>query len=87
MPAWVPGYTPQQAALLAPVHHEVKTPARRVFPDLDRFGYANNRPLADPADAVKFTRMVTKVLDESPRFYSLDELPPGAANPVTAGTA
>jgi tetratricopeptide (TPR) repeat protein len=82
VPSWVPANTPQQAALLAPVEHAVKAPAQRVFPDLDRFGYANNRPLADPADAVKFTRMVTQVLTDSARFYALGELPPGAANAV-----
>src|SRR5690348_1704924 len=83
VPAWVPEATPEQAALLSPVQRAIKSPAPRVFPDLARFGYAPNRPLADPADAIKFTRMVTKLLSDSPRFYSLEELPPGAANPVT----
>jgi tetratricopeptide (TPR) repeat protein len=82
VPSWVPANTPQQAALLAPVERTIKTPAHRVFPILERFGYANNRPLADTADAIKFTRMVTQVLNDSPRFYSLDELPAGAANPI-----
>ncbi len=82
VPAWVPAPTPQQAALLAPTEHAVKAPAHRVFPDLERFGYANNRPLADVEDAAKFTRLTTRVLNESPSFYALDELPPGAANPV-----
>jgi tetratricopeptide (TPR) repeat protein len=82
VPAWVPAFTPQQAALLAPVERAIKAPAQRVFPDLDRFGYANNRPLASPDDAVKFTRMVTKVLNDSARFYALEALPPGAANPI-----
>jgi tetratricopeptide (TPR) repeat protein len=82
VPAWVPSITPQQAALLAPVERAVKAPAARVFPDLTRFGYANNVPLAAPADAVKFTRMVDQVLDDSPRFYALVDLSPGAANPV-----
>jgi tetratricopeptide (TPR) repeat protein len=82
VPAWVPAYTPQQTALLAPVERAIKAPAQRVFPALDRFGYANNRPLANTDDAVKFTRMVTKVLNDSARFYSLEELPSGAANGV-----
>lgn len=82
-PAWVPSPTPQQAALLTPVQREVKAPATRVFPVLSRFGYANNRRLANPEDAVKFTRMVAKVLTDSARLYSLDTLPPGAENPVT----
>jgi tetratricopeptide (TPR) repeat protein len=82
VPSWVPANTPQQAALLAPLERSIKAPAQRVFPDLERFGYANNRPLADTADAIKFTRMVTQVLNDSARFYALDELPPGAANPI-----
>jgi tetratricopeptide (TPR) repeat protein len=82
VPSWVPAPSRPQAALLAPVERAVKAPAARVFPDLERFGYANNRPLASPEDAVKFTRMVTQVLNDSPRFYVLEELPSGAANPV-----
>ncbi len=82
VPSWVPASTPQQAALLAPSEHAIKAPATRVFPDLQRFAYANNRPLTDLEDAGKFTRMVTKVLNDSPRFYALEELPPGAANTV-----
>ncbi len=81
-PSWVPAITPQQAALLAPVGRAVKVPAARVLPALERFGYANNRPLADAADAAKFTRMVNQVLNDSPRFYALEPLTPGAANPV-----
>lgn len=49
VPAWVPASTPQQAAILAPLDRAVKAPAARVFPDLVRFGYANNLPLAAPA--------------------------------------
>lgn len=82
VPSWVPADTPPQVALLAPVERAVKAPASRAFPDLERFGYANNRPLADPQDAVKFTRMVTQVLNDSPRFYVLEDLPAGAANPI-----
>ncbi len=82
VPSWVPAYTPQQTALLTPSNHPVKAPAQRVFPSLDRFAYANNRKLENVEDAVKFTRMVTKVLNDSPRFYVLGELPPGAANPI-----
>jgi tetratricopeptide (TPR) repeat protein len=82
VPSWVPANTPQQAGLLAPVERAIKSPAHRVFPSLERFGYANNRPLVDTADAIKFTRMVTQVLNDSPRFYSLDELPAGAANSI-----
>jgi tetratricopeptide (TPR) repeat protein len=82
VPSWVPANTPQQAGLLTPVERAIKSPAHRVFPSLERFGYANNKPLESTADAIKFTRMVTQVLNDSPRFYSLDELPAGAANPI-----
>ena len=82
VPRWVPALTAEQQALLAPSDHAVKAPAKRVLPALERFGYAPNRPLADQEDAVKFTRMVTQVLNDSPRFYSLHEAPPSAANLV-----
>jgi tetratricopeptide (TPR) repeat protein len=82
LPAWLPKYTPQQLALLAPVEQAIKVPALRVFPDLQRFWYANNRPLADLAEALKFTRMVATILTDSPRFYTLDEAPPELSNPV-----
>jgi tetratricopeptide (TPR) repeat protein len=82
VPSWVPALSSAQTALLAPVKRAVKSPAARVFPDLERFGYANNRPLARDEDAIKFTRMVTQVLNDSPRFYVLGDLPAGAANPI-----
>lgn len=79
--AWLPAYTPAQLALLTPVSHTIQTPATRVLPDLQRFWYANNRPLRDPGEAVKFTRMVATVLSDSPRFYSIDEAPAELENP------
>src|SRR5262249_40942767 len=82
VPSWVPQRTPEQQALLAPTERPVRAPAEAGYPDLERFGYANNRPPASPEDAVKFTRMVAKVLDDSARFYVLGELPDGAANLV-----
>lgn len=81
-PSWVPAPTPQQRELLAPLKRPIQTPAARVFPDLSRFGYAPSRPLASPADALKFTKMVTQVLNDSPRFYTLGEAPAEAANLV-----
>lgn len=81
-PAWVPALTAQQRALLAPVQRTIKVPAARVFPDLARFAYAPSRPLASPEDAVRFTRMVTQVLNDSPRFYTLETAPAEAANLV-----
>lgn len=82
VPSWAPALTPQQKALLQPVDRAIKARAERVFPDLSRFGYAPSRPLADAQDAVKFARMVTQVLNDSPRFYTLGEAPAEAANLV-----
>jgi tetratricopeptide (TPR) repeat protein len=82
VPSWVPARTAAQEALLAPTGRAIRSPAEAVYPDLDRFGYAPNRPLEGAEDAVKFTRMVTQVLNDSPRFYTLEELPAGAANLV-----
>jgi len=80
--AWIPPYTPAQLALLAPVDHAVTARATRVLPDLARFAYAENRPLRDPDEAVKFTRMVATVLNDSPRFYAIAEADPGLENPL-----
>ena len=80
VPAWLPAYTAQQQALLAPVSHPIQTPAERVFPDLERFWYANNRRLDEPEDALKFTRMVATILSDSPRFYALDAVPGDVEN-------
>ncbi|MEJ7731983.1 MAG: tetratricopeptide repeat protein [Polyangiaceae bacterium] len=80
VPSWLPPYTAAQQALLAPVKEPIQVPARRVFPDLERFGYANNRRVADPLETVKFTRMVATVLQDSPRFYFLDKTGPENAN-------
>lgn len=82
VPAWVPALTAEQRALMAPVQRTIKVPAARVFPDLARFGYAPSRPLGNPDDAVRFTRMVTQVLNDSPRFYTLESAPAEAANLV-----
>src|SRR5262249_52431736 len=73
---------PQQLSLLKPVDHPIQVPAVRVFPDLQRFWYANNRPLATAEDAFKFTKMVATILNDSPRFYTLDVGAPEAANPI-----
>ena len=80
VPAWLPPYTAAQQALLAPVKEPIQVPARRVFPDLERFGYASNRRVADPMETVKFTKMVATVLQDSPRFYFLDKTGPENAN-------
>ena len=82
VPAWLPPYTAAQKALLAPVKTPIQVPAHRVFPDLERFGYAPNRKLVDPIESVKFTKMVATVLHDSPRFYVLDKTDPQHANTI-----
>jgi tetratricopeptide (TPR) repeat protein len=81
-PDWLPPYTPQQLALLTPVDHAIQVRAERVFPDLQRFWYANNRPLGSPEDALKLAQMTATLLHDSPRFYTLDEASPELANPI-----
>jgi tetratricopeptide (TPR) repeat protein len=82
IPGWVPPLTPEQIALLSPVDRPIQTPAGRVFPDLGRFGYAQSRPLSGPEEPLKFTKMVATILNDSPRFYSLDEAGPDLANTI-----
>lgn len=82
MPSWLPAYSPAQQALLAPTKHPIQVPAARVLPDLERFGYANNRRLARLDDAVKFTQLVATALEESPRFYVLGDVKPELANTI-----
>jgi tetratricopeptide (TPR) repeat protein len=79
-PPWVPALTAEQRALLTPSKRAVQTPAPRVFPDLSRFGYMPSRTLKSPDDALKFAKMVTQVLRDSPRLYALGEAPAEVAN-------
>src|SRR5262245_34081290 len=51
-PSWLPPYTAAQLKLLVPVDQPVQVPATRTYPDLKRFGYANNRPLQDLRESV-----------------------------------
>lgn len=81
-PDWLPAYTADQEALLTPGDTPVVVPARRTFPDLERFGYSNNRLLRDPRESLKFTRMVAQVLQDSPRLYSMTEIEPALENPI-----
>lgn len=81
-PEWLPPYTPAQQALLRPVTTPIQIPAQRIFPDLTRFGYADDRRIEDLHESMKFTRMVAKVLQDSPRFYELEHAPAEVANLV-----
>lgn len=82
LPAWLPPYTPAQLALLRPGDVPVQVPAARVFPDLNRFGYANNHRMDDPTESLKFTRMVAKILTDSPHYYVIDEASATLSNTV-----
>ncbi|AKT43997.1 tetratricopeptide repeat protein [Chondromyces crocatus] len=81
-PSWVPSFTPAQRALLQPPDTPVQTPARRVFPDLTRFGYAGEHRMEEPEESLHFTRMVVTIIKDSPRLYVLMETPPEVANLV-----
>jgi tetratricopeptide (TPR) repeat protein len=82
VPSWVPPYSPAQLELLKPVEHPIQLAVPRVFPDLSRFGYAKSKPMASLEEGVKMTRMVAKVINESPRFYALGEASPDLANSI-----
>jgi tetratricopeptide (TPR) repeat protein len=79
-PPWLPPLTPAQEALRRPVQKKLQATASRVYPDLSRFGYAPPRPLANPEEALRYTRLVTQVLNDSPRYYTLGEAPAELAN-------
>lgn len=81
-PSWVPAYSPEQLALLEPPDVPIQLPARRVYPDLARFGYANDHRMEEPEESLRFTKMVVTVLTDSPRFYVLKEVRPELANTV-----
>lgn len=79
-PAWLPAYTPEQQKLLAAPAVAVKMTALRTYPDLYRFGYSGSQKLVDVLDTTRFTRMVARVLEESPRLYVIEEADPALAN-------
>ena len=80
VPSWLPAYSADQQLLLRPGTQPVAVPASRVYPNLERFGYANDRQLADPREAVHVTQMVAEVVEKSPRQYALLESKPEQAN-------
>jgi tetratricopeptide (TPR) repeat protein len=79
-PGWIPSYTKEQAALLAPVDTPIQVPAERVFPDLARFRYARDVRLDDVRRSIRFSSLVANVLEKSPRFYTLMDARPELAN-------
>lgn len=80
LPDWLPPYSAEQEKLLAPGRAPVEVPAPRTFPNLERFGYASDRVLVDPREAVRVTQMVAEVVEKSPRQYALQEARPELAN-------
>lgn len=69
VPAWLPPYTKDQLDLLAPENTPIQWPAKRVFPDLSRFGYARNHRIDDTAECLKFTRLIATIVTQSDHYY------------------
>ena len=81
-PAWVPEPTAAQSALLRPGDVPIASPARPIYPDLERFAYAPDRRIPDPRQAVRVTRLVGEILERSERLYDLVEASADDANLV-----
>ncbi len=81
-PAWVPEPTAAQSALLRPGDAPIASPARPIYPDLERFAYAPDRRIPDPRQAVRVTRLVGEILERSERLYDLVEASVDDANLV-----
>ena len=80
VPSWVPAWTQAQREHLEPVELAGSARASRVFPDLRRFGYSQNRPVAEASELLAFKDWVTDALERSPRTYVLGEGGPEVAN-------
>lgn len=82
LPAWLSPYSSAQLELLSPVEHDIDVAAPRVFPDLERFGYSDNRPLLDPRRSIRLAALVQDVLEQSPRYYVVGVAPSALANTI-----
>ncbi len=69
VPEWLPPYSKDQLSLLTPGDTPIQIPAKRVFPDLSRFGYARNHRMDDPSECLKFTRLIATVVTKSDHYY------------------
>ncbi len=58
----------------------MSVPASRTYPNLERFGYATDRVLVDPREALRVTQMVAEIVEKSPRQYALLEARADQAN-------
>jgi tetratricopeptide (TPR) repeat protein len=81
-PTWLPPYTAAQRALLEPGSDPVPVPARRTYPATGAFRHAKDRVLSDPRDAMRITRMVAEIVEQSPRIYAIANAGPDVANTV-----
>lgn len=82
LPAWLPPYSSAQLELLAPTTHDLDVRAPRVFPELARFGYSDNRPLLSPRRAIQLAALVDEVLEKSPRYYVIGAAAAELANDI-----
>ncbi len=81
-PPWLPPYTGEQLALLAPLGEAPDTKAVRAYPDGARFHYAADRVLDDPTAAMRSTKLVTDLVAESTRLYLLSDISPDVENRI-----
>lgn len=81
-PPWLPAYTGEQLALLAPLGEAPDTKAVRAYPDGTRFHYAHDRVLEDPTAAMRATKLVTDLVAESTRLYLLSDITPNVENRI-----
>jgi tetratricopeptide (TPR) repeat protein len=81
-PPWLPPYSRDQQALLTPQGEVPAIKALRAYPDASRFHYAHDRKLEDPAAAMRATKLVTDLVEESGRLYLMTDTPPNLENRV-----
>jgi tetratricopeptide (TPR) repeat protein len=68
--------------LLTPQGEIPPIKATRTYPDATRFHHAHDHQLEDPAAAMRATKLVTDLVEESGRLYLLTDTPPNLENRV-----
>jgi hypothetical protein len=81
-PPWLPPYSRDQLALLTPQGEIPPVKAVRAYPDASRFHYAHDHQLEDPAAAMRATKLVTDLVEESGRLYLMTDTPPNLENRI-----
>jgi tetratricopeptide (TPR) repeat protein len=81
-PPWLPPYTREQLSLLEPLGEAPELRALRAYPHESHFQYAHDRTLADPAEAMRTTKLVTELVAESARTYLLSDTEPQTENRI-----